>query len=145
MEARKYQTHATCNPEYRNFLIESARYAFRSGGNARYFSNTVDVLHHALRESPAEGLILEFGVYYGSSLFAIAKATQREVHGFDSFEGLPESWFVGAESMSATMEPAGAYTTQGEMPDAPDRLPVVPKQSPGNLLSLINGSAHPGW
>lgn len=41
---------------------------------------------------PAEGLVLEFGVYRGASLRLIAAGLQGAVHGFDSFEGLPEDW-----------------------------------------------------
>jgi hypothetical protein len=38
-----------------------------------------------------EGLVLEFGVYYGKSLRHIASSFPGQtVHGFDSFNGLPE-------------------------------------------------------
>jgi len=36
--------------------------------------------------------ILEFGVWMGDSLNLIAKHAGKTVFGFDSFEGLPESW-----------------------------------------------------
>ena len=38
------------------------------------------------------GLTLECGVYFGRSLRLIAARTPGPVHGFDSFEGLPEAW-----------------------------------------------------
>lgn len=38
------------------------------------------------------GLICEFGVYSGLTVNYIAAKTDDTVHGFDSFEGLPEDW-----------------------------------------------------
>ena len=44
-----------------------------------------------LAETPARGLILEFGVYRGHSIRYLAeRVPDREVFGFDSFEGLRE-------------------------------------------------------
>jgi Methyltransferase domain len=43
-----------------------------------------------------EGFYMEFGVYSGGSINYFAKRKpQTTFHGFDSFEGLPESWFAG--------------------------------------------------
>ena len=40
-----------------------------------------------------QGLILEFGVYKGTTINHLAKlCPDREIYGFDSFEGLPEDW-----------------------------------------------------
>lgn len=50
------------------------------------------VRQHALKHCVIDGLIMEFGVFDGSSLTKIAASTKQEVHGFDSFEGLPEDW-----------------------------------------------------
>jgi hypothetical protein len=74
-----------------------------------------------------DGLVLEFGVYKGKSITAIANwlideaaitsSTTKLVHGFDSFEGLPEAW---------ARDPArfkkGAFSTQGVLPDVPDNV-----------------------
>jgi hypothetical protein len=43
------------------------------------------------------GLYCEFGVYNGASINFIAERTHSVVHGFDSFEGLPEDWRPGRE------------------------------------------------
>lgn len=40
-------------------------------------------------------LVLEFGVFSGSSINYIAKKVDCVVYGFDSFEGLPENWRDG--------------------------------------------------
>jgi hypothetical protein len=66
------------------------------------------VLLRALAAAPASGLTLECGVYFGRSLRLIARASDGAVHGFDSFEGLPEAW--------NPREGAGAYSTGGRLP-----------------------------
>lgn len=66
------------------------------------------VLLRALAAAPASGLTLECGVYFGRSLRLIARASSGTVHGFDSFEGLPEAW--------NPREGAGAYSTGGRLP-----------------------------
>lgn len=46
-----------------------------------------------LAASKIEGLYAEFGVYNGKTINHIASCVpDRAVHGFDSFEGLPEAW-----------------------------------------------------
>ncbi|NJK39588.1 MAG: class I SAM-dependent methyltransferase [Oscillatoriales cyanobacterium RM2_1_1] len=61
-----------------------------------------------------DGLYLEFGVFKGESLRYIAKNNpDQEVHGFDSFEGLPEAW---------VHNPQGTFTTQGKLPKVPHNV-----------------------
>jgi len=85
----------------------------------RFFANTFKTLEFGLGAAIQEGLVLEFGVRYGTTLTFIAGIAGQPVHGFDSFEGLPESW---------NQEPTGTYTTFGN-------LPAVP----------ANASLHVGW
>lgn len=66
------------------------------------------VLLRALEQAPTDGLTLECGVYFGRSLRLIAAGTNGPVHGFDSFDGLPEAW--------SERESAGAYSTGGRLP-----------------------------
>lgn len=63
-----------------------------------------------LAAAPKEGLVLEFGVRFGNSIRQIASLARQQIHGFDSFEGLPEVWHH---------EPKGSYTTKGEIPKVP--------------------------
>lgn len=49
-------------------------------------------LRSYVKQAPPDGLIMEFGVYGGDTLRALAGGTTRMVYGFDSFEGLPEAW-----------------------------------------------------
>jgi len=47
-----------------------------------------------------DGMILEFGVYKGESLDLIAAyKPAHTIYGFDSFEGLPETWREGTEEV----------------------------------------------
>lgn len=63
-----------------------------------------------MEAAPKQGLVLEFGVRFGNSIRQIAGLARQQVHGFDSFEGLPEVWHH---------EPKGSYTTKGEIPKVP--------------------------
>jgi hypothetical protein len=63
-----------------------------------------------------EGLILEFGVFRGQSVNEIAAAVPgRTVHGFDSFEGLPEDW-------PGYNVPAQHFDQEGRLPDVADNV-----------------------
>src|SRR5262249_32922649 len=63
-------------------------------------------LDYALSLRPP-GLVLEFGVYRGTTLKRIAQRCPGEtVYGFDSFKGLPESW-IGSRNVSTTMDRGG--------------------------------------
>ena len=74
-----------------------------------------DLLRFALERAPAEGLVLEFGVEKGASITCLGRATAREVHGFDSFEGLPEDWH-------GTAETRGKFSLGGRLPPVPDNV-----------------------
>ena len=67
----------------------------------------------ALKNLNQSELILEFGVYSGNSINYFAARTNREIHGFDSFTGLPENW-------PGTWLDAGSFDVEGN-------LPIVPK------------------
>src|SRR5437868_900632 len=51
------------------------------------------VLDIALNNALHHGHVVEFGVFKGGTIrYIAAKDPNRTVHGFDSFEGLPEAW-----------------------------------------------------
>ncbi len=62
------------------------------------------LLAHALEQRPA-GLVCEFGVYRGDTLAFIADRVPGDVHGFDSFQGLPERWRDGFEGGAFATKP----------------------------------------
>jgi tetratricopeptide (TPR) repeat protein len=66
---------------------------------------------YAFDAAKIDGLILEFGVGHGASIRKLASMTDRVIHGFDSFQGLPESW---------SHLPKGAFNANGEVPLAPN-------------------------
>jgi hypothetical protein len=66
-----------------------------------------------------DGLILEFGVYKGTSIRHIAeRVPDRQIFGFDSFEGLQEPWIFAPQALFADV----------------DKLPSVPEN-----VTLIKG------
>lgn len=94
---------------------EGFEYASRHRPPAKLLGIPEDVLAYGLAQARRdEGLFIEFGVYHGRSLNLIAAATQRPVHGFDSFRGLPEDWKPG--------EPKGSYSTNGRLPEVPPHV-----------------------
>jgi hypothetical protein len=116
----------------------SAAFLRAEMGAAEPYFDKVDTLRAALSRSPEKGLFLEFGVASGSTLKAIVeKAPAGMVHGFDSFEGLPEDWRPGF--------PAGAFATEN-LPDVPgadlvvgwfdDTLPGFLADHPGPVAFL---------
>lgn len=70
----------------------AGRYLIDHMRRARNFGGQLALLDFALAQCSVEGLVLEFGVYRGATLAAIARADPRVAHGFDSFKGLPEDW-----------------------------------------------------
>ncbi|MBC8460055.1 MAG: class I SAM-dependent methyltransferase [Deltaproteobacteria bacterium] len=143
---------------YRLATNDTAKYVM---GNMSNISGTIDRLHllkYCLLRCPMEGLFLEFGVEEGSSINFISstidKRIERDIqqnrlavsedidslksktiHGFDSFQGLPEDW--GACK-------AGAYSTNGHLPKVrsnvklhvglfKNTLPDFIKKNPGNV------------
>ena len=73
-------------------------------------TKTIDI---AFKEAKLDGLVLEFGVYNGKSIRHIASLTDSKVHGFDSFEGIPENW---------NTEPSGSYSANGQLPTVPNNV-----------------------
>jgi len=70
------------------------------------------------RVTVLEGLHAEFGVYKGDSINRLARLRPRQVfHGFDSFEGLPESWTLGAR--------AGAFNVGGRLPAVHNNVVLI--------------------
>lgn len=90
--------------------------------DALAFDTPRELMHYALSRVTLDGLFAEFGVNEGGTISYIAKQKPgRTIHGFDSFEGLPEDW-------SGNAMYAGYFNRKG-------RLPKVP----------ANVTLHPGW
>lgn len=100
---------------------EAAAFAEEHMPSALILNSQKDVLALSIQRAPEEGLALEFGVAGGDSIKFLAEHTNRQIHGFDSFEGLPEDW-------GGRHEEKGHYSTGGNLPDVP-----------------INVTLHRGW
>lgn len=99
---------------------ESFRYFRERAPRAEFSGLDTGVLARALAAAPEQGQVLEFGVFTGLSIRFIAGRVRDTVHGFDSFEGLPEAWKAD--------EAAGSYSSHGKLPRVPDNVVL-----------------HPGW
>jgi len=88
----------------------SADYVEAHMPDAITFWSLSEILTYCVKKAPKNGLVLEFGVAGGKSINIIANAVgNREVHGFDSFEGLPEDW-------SGHLETKGSFSKKGKLP-----------------------------
>ena len=57
------------------------------------FDTQKDLIGYCMSETKAPGHYMEFGVFTGGTIRYMAKCRpERQFHGFDSFEGLPEAW-----------------------------------------------------
>jgi len=107
-------------PQPHRYLVDGAA-AIRPqmAPDCRLFGVSGNLLRWALDQAQQPGLVLEFGVRRGTSLTILADEAEQEVHGFDSFEGLPEDW-------SNTQ--SGVLTTGSNLPPVP-----------------ANAQLHAGW
>jgi len=115
-------------------LQESVQYAQKHMRTAVGMESSREVLESALRQVAVRGHYLEFGVYKGGTIGFIANqvGSSQQVHGFDSFRGLQESWSGDRF----------AFDAQGNLPEVPgnvalhagffaDTLPGWLEQYPG--------------
>ncbi|HVB48632.1 MAG TPA: class I SAM-dependent methyltransferase [Burkholderiales bacterium] len=87
----------------------SARYMTERMAGARNLVQRAELLDFALAQCSLHGLVLEFGVYKGDSLQMISDRCAGSVHGFDTFEGLPEDW--------THFQKKGRFSLEGRAPD----------------------------
>ena len=106
----------------------------KRGPKTQLVAPTVTTLQLALKQATLDGLVLEFGVRYGTTLQLIAAASHQAVHGFDSFQGLPENWHD---------EPAGSYSTHGVQPQAGENAVLHAGWFEDTLPGFV--ADHPGF
>ena len=78
---------------------ETAQFVIENMNDAVVLNYTQDVLELGIKSIQIDGLYLEFGVYSGTTINKIASLVgdNQKIYGFDSFEGLPETWRSGFE------------------------------------------------
>lgn len=103
-------------------LQRSVDYVERAMPDALGFDSQRELIEYSLAETKVDGHYLEFGVFTGGTIrFIAARVGDHSVHGFDSFEGLPEAW--------------GGFNLGGRAFDVKGKLPRVP----------ANVHLHRGW
>lgn len=94
-------------------LDRTVDYIEREMPDALGFENQRELIEYSLRETKVDGHYLEFGVFTGGTIRFMAKRVgSRMIHGFDSFEGLPESW----SGFSLGQE---TFSLKGKLPKVP--------------------------
>lgn len=100
-----------------------------------------DLLAYAVSQVSVPGELLECGVFSGGTIRQLARlCPDATIHGFDSFEGLPEAW-AGFDLGRA------AFSRQGRLPRVPrnvrlykgwfrDTLPIWLRENGGKVAFL---------
>ena len=91
---------------------ETLDYIKEKMADAPYFEKHPQLVDYVVAAASLPGLYLEFGVGRGKSIRWIGARADRTVHGFDSFEGIPEYW---------NGNPMGAFA-QSKLPKVPDNV-----------------------
>jgi len=74
-------------------------------------------------EDNIDGIIMEFGVFKGDSINQIATHfSSKEIHGFDSFHGLPEPWIK--QKTGAIQNKS--FSLNGILPNVKDNVILYP-------------------
>jgi hypothetical protein len=97
--------------------LEMGHWLHTSGFGSRALAATRDDLFRQVARdvSNCNVLYMEFGVWQGASVriwSELLKNPASNLHGFDSFEGLPEDWIDGFTK--------GHFSTNGKVPSIPD-------------------------
>jgi hypothetical protein len=101
----------------RDAMKESARYVLEHFELHKVYADREVLLERCLELIPHDGLILEFGVYRGGTILKIAaRLPDRQVFGFDSFEGLPEPWFFFSQ---------GIFSDRKGVPSMPNNVILI--------------------
>jgi hypothetical protein len=103
-------------------LQRTVDYVEQKMPDALGLENQRELIDYSLSAAKIDGHFLEFGVFTGGTIRFMAKRIgNRLIHGFDSFEGLPEAW--------------SGFSLGGRIFDLKGKLPRVP----------ANVRLHRGW
>jgi len=95
-----------------------------------------ELIDYSLRAVGIEGHYLEFGVFTGGTIRYMARRIgRRTIHGFDSFEGLPEAW-------SGFNLGGKAFDREGRLPRVPDNVVLHRGYFDASLPKWLD--EHPG-
>jgi Methyltransferase domain len=95
-----------------------------------------ELIDYSLQAVGIEGHYLEFGVFTGGTIRYMARRIgRRTIHGFDSFEGLPEAW-------SGFNLGGKAFDRKGRLPRVPDNVVLHRGYFDASLPKWLD--EHPG-
>ena len=114
--------------------LESWHYIKSINPRPRLIGETSKGLSLGLAAARREGLVLEFGVRFGTTLNQIASHAGQPVHGFDTFHGLPEAWHEF---------PVGSYSTSGELPPVASNAQLHPGLFSETIPPFLEAHAEP--
>jgi hypothetical protein len=117
---------------------ESAEFVDEHMVMAKSYPDKFALLRAAIAHIEVQGLYCEFGVYRGETLNFIASQIAGEVHGFDSFEGLPEDWRQGHEKGTFAVGALPRVRPNVRLHKGwfEDTLPAFREQHPGPVAFL---------
>lgn len=112
-------------------IMKSADFVYENIPLHKRYSIT-NLWTESIKIAPAEGLMLEFGVYNGNSIRFFASLTSRTIYGFDSFEGIPDAW---------TLRRKGDFAVAA-LPEVPKNVKLVKGWFSETLPEFL--AANPG-
>ena len=118
--------------------MQTAEYIVTHLPTTTMYANRYELLEHIFLDGliQNDGLFLEFGVRAGASVnFIAAYHPTKTIYGFDSFEGLPESWNFYA--------PAGTFSLNGKMPVVRSNVRLIKGWFDQTLPSFIKDHPEP--
>ena len=83
---------------------------------------------YACKQAHIDGTIMEFGVFKGKTLLRLTQQFPTEqIYAFDSFEGLPEDWFMTRDELEKNLSkhPKGHFAGFQVQYDLPDTVNYV--------------------
>jgi len=117
-------------------LQRSVDYIDSAMPGALGLENQRELIDFSLRAVTVDGHYLEFGVFTGGTIRYMARRIgSRTIHGFDSFEGLPEAWSgfgLGGKS----------FDIKGRLPRVPGNVALHRGYFDQSLPQWLND--HPG-
>ena len=85
--------------------LSSSQYAQAHMQKAKRCRTGMEFLSFCVEQVSVKGLFLEFGVFSGKSINHVATGSpDQKIYGFDSFQGLPETWRPGFKKGAFSLE-----------------------------------------
>jgi len=114
---------------------DTADYVERHMVTKPHFDNRNGLFDCSLALVTLDGLFMEFGVGdEATSIRYLAGKIDSTIHGFDSFEGLPDAWF---ETLGK-----GSFSTGGKYPSVPENVDLHKGWFEDSLPPFLE--SHPG-